>query len=147
MAPIGYQHASAIYRLTHLFVRTFGDAAVVGIQNPVRLSDDNEPEPDLTLLRPQSDFYGSGPVGPSDVYLAVEVSDSSLRYDRQVKIPLYARNGIPEAWLIDLNKQTITVYRDPAPAGYTSTRVARRGEQLASAAFPDRVLEVDDILG
>jgi Uma2 family endonuclease len=147
MSPIGHHHASVVMRLTDLFVRTFGDVALVGPQNPLHLSDDTEPQPDLTLLRPRPDFYNSGLPGPEDTFLVVEVADTSVAYDRRLKMPLYARNGIVEAWLIDVNQETITVYRDSGPAGYATRRVVRRGEQLAPAIFPDRVLAAEDILG
>jgi Uma2 family endonuclease len=147
MAPIGRMHSSIVDRLTELFFRTFGDTAQVHPQNPLHLSEDTEPQPDLTLLRRQPDFYASGLPGADDIFLVVEVADTSAGYDRRVKMPLYAHRGITEAWLIDLNRQTMTVYRDPSPTGYRSSRLVGRGDQVAPAAFPDRVLHVDDMLG
>jgi Uma2 family endonuclease len=147
MSPIGRRHASVVLRLTELFILTFRDGAMVGPQNPVTLSDDSEPQPDLTLVRRRPDFYDAGLPGPDDIFLAVEVADSSVAYDRRVKVPLYGRRGIPETWLIDLNRGTITIYQDPGPTGYGTSRVVRRGEQVAPLAFPDRVLPVVQILG
>lgn len=147
MSPIGRHHAAILFRLTELFVHTFSEVALVGSQNPIQLSDDTEPQPDLTLVRRRPDFYDSGLPRPEDIFLVVEVADTSAAYDRRLKIPLYGRSGIPEAWLIDLNHETVTIYRDSGPAGYGTSRVVRRGEQLAPAAFPDRMLAVSDILG
>lgn len=147
LPPIGRCHAAILFRLTELFVHRFSDVALVGSQNPIQLSEDAEPQPDLTLVRRRSDFYDSGLPRPDDIFLVVEVSDTSVTYDRRLKIPLYGRSGIPEAWLIDLHQEAITIYRDPGPDGYGVTRVVRRGEQLALAAFPDRVLAVSDALG
>jgi Uma2 family endonuclease len=147
MAAIGRHHAAAVLRLSDLFSATFRDVALVNTQNPIRLSDDTEPQPDLTLVRRRPDFYDSGLPGPEDVFLVVEVADTSVAYDRRLKIPLYGRSGIPEAWLIDVNKRTITVYRDPGSDGYSTTRVLRHGEQLAPIAFPDRLVTGAEILG
>ena len=146
MTPIGCLHAACVNRLNRRFSRTFGDVALVSVQNPVRLGEDSEPEPDLALLRPRADFYASGHPGPEDIFLLVEVADSSSDPDRRVKVPLYARAGIPEAWLADLEQQTITAYADPTPDGYRSVRVFRRGEVVAPGVFPDRALAVADLL-
>ncbi len=147
MSPIGHRHASIVLRLNDLFVRTFGDVALVSAQNPLHLSDDSEPQPDLSLVRRRADYYDSGLPGPQDTFLVVEVSDASVAYDRGLKMPLYGRSGIPEAWLVDLNDDTVAVYRDAGSAGYATSRVMRRGERLAVAAFPDRTIAVEDILG
>jgi len=147
MSPIGRIHAAEVIRLTELFVRTFGEAVHVSVQNPIQLAEDTEPQPDMTLLRRRHDFYASAIPGPQDVLLLVEVADTSVAFDRQVKMPLYARSGIAEHWLIDLNQETVTVYRDPGPGGYRSTQVIRRGERLAPLSFPDCELTVDSLLG
>jgi Uma2 family endonuclease len=147
MSPIGRHHASILNRLNELFVHVFGDVALVSVQNPVRLSDDTEPQPDLTLVRRRSDFYDSGLPGPEDILLVVEVADTWVPYDRRLKIPLYGRSGIAESWLIDVNRRTVTIYRDAGAGGYATSRVVRRGEHLAPAAFPDRLLAIADMLG
>jgi Uma2 family endonuclease len=147
MSPIGPVHSGDVDRLAELFFRTFADVAQVRVQNPIVLSDDTEPQPDVTLLRRRPDYYTSGLPGPDDVFLVVEIADTSLAYDRRVKMALYAGSGIVEYWLIDLNSETVAVYRDPGPEGYGTTRVARRGERLAPAAFPDRELTVEALLG
>ena len=97
LSPIGRHHASTLIRLNELFVRRFGDVALVSAQNPIRLSDDTEPQPDLALLRRRSDFYDAGLPRPEDILLGVEVADTSVAYDRRLKIPLYGRSGIAES--------------------------------------------------
>jgi Uma2 family endonuclease len=147
MAPIGRRHAGGVNRVNDLFVYIFRDVAVTAVQNPVRLDEHSEPQPDVALLRRRADYYESGHPTPADVLLLVEISDTSTAADRQVKIPLYARSGIPEVWLVGLNEDTIGVYRDPTPAGYRTVLTVRRGESLATLAFPDRLLAAADVLG
>ena len=146
MVPIGALHAGVIIRLNHLLSRLVGDRAMISPQNPVRLSDFSEPLPDVMLLCPRQDFYTSAHPGPGDVLLLMEVADSSVDYDRSVKVPLYARHSVPEVWVIDLQRGLVEVYRDPAPGGYREIRVARRGDRLSPLALPDVALSVDDIL-
>lgn len=130
MAPIGSRHASKVGYLDKLLQKAVGDRALVWAQNPARFGTYSEPQPDLMLLKPKVDFYASGHPEPQDVLLIVEVSDTSLQYDRDVKIPLYARHGIPESWLVDIENRRLTIYRqpegdryrgivDPAPLGET----------------------------
>jgi Uma2 family endonuclease len=147
MAPIGQRHAGMVNRTTNLFVRSFADDAITAVQNPVRLGEHSEPQPDVALLRHRPDFYASAHPTPADVLLLVEVAETSVASDRQVKIPLYARSGIPEVWLVDLDQGTITVYREPSASGYGTVFTVRRGETLAPLAFPDRPVAAADILG
>jgi len=146
MIPIGALHAGVIIRLNHLLSRLVGDRAMISPQNPLRLSDFSEPLPDVMLLRPRQDFYTSAHPGPGDVLLLVEVADSSVDYDRSVKVPLYTRHRVPEVWVIDLQRHLVEIYSDPAPDGYREIRVARRGDRLTPFALPDVALSVDDIL-
>lgn len=147
MTPIGRRHASCVNRLTKLFVKTFEDDAVVSVQNPVMLSEYTEPQPDLAVLRPSPELYAAGHPIPQDVFLVVEVAETSAELDRRVKLPLYAQSAIQEAWLVDLQHETVTVYRDPAPGGFRTAREMHRGEKLAPLAFPDRAVTVAAILG
>jgi Uma2 family endonuclease len=147
MSPIGSHHYGEVNRLNELFMHAFSDRAVVHIQNPIRLSEYTEPQPDVTLLQRRSDFYATHAPTPEDIFLVVEIADTSLAYDRQVKMRLYARSGVAEYWVIDLKAETVSVYREPGPDGYGMTQVVRRGEQIAPAAFPDRPVTVDAILG
>lgn len=147
MTPIGSRHAACVNRLNRLFSEGIGGRAIVSVQNPVRLSEHSEPQPDLTLLKPRPDFYAAAHPGPKDVLLVVEVAETSSDYDRQVKITLYAQAGVPEAWLVDLGGNTIAVYRKPSSGGYGEVRQVRGGQRIALEAFPDLGLSVADILG
>jgi len=146
MVPIWSRHAACVGRLTALFsARQTG--GIVWVQNPIRLGERSEPQPDLALLRPRGDFYASGYPGPQDVPLIVEVAETSADADREVKVPLYARAGIPQVWLVDLEGEVIEVYRQPSAEGYRDVRQARRGEALSVDAFPDLALAAEAILG
>ena len=147
MSPIGRRHNSRVDWCNWTFTRSLGDAAIVRVQGSIVLDDNGEPEPDLVLLRPRDDFYADVDATPADVLLIVEVADTSEEYDRRTKAPLYARHGIPEFWIVDLNRDRITRYLDPTPGGYATTRVFRRGELLSPLAFPALALAVDDVLG
>ena len=147
MPPIGGPHASCVKRIARLFFHIVGDAAVVSVQDPLRLTDRSEPVPDLMLLRPRPDFYAAGHPTAADVLLLIEVSDTTLAYDRGTKLPLHAREGVPEVWIADLKGERILVHREPSPTGYRLARTVRRGERLSSAAFPDIDFAVDDMLG
>ena len=147
MAPVGRRHVACVIRLTSVFGKRLGDAVQISVQNPIRLDEHNEPQPDVVLLKPRPDSYEAGIPRPADVLLVVEVGDTSAALDRRVKLPLYARAGIPEVWLADLGKATIRVHRDPSPTGYRTVRTVRRGERLAPLAFPDCELAAVEILG
>lgn len=121
MAPIGSRHASIVDKLYHLLHTAVGTSAIVRSQNPVRLNDISEPEPDLALLRWRDDFYGARHPGPADVLLIVEIADSSLDYDRSKKLPLYASHGIPEVWLVDLTASCVVRYAGPTSSGYATS--------------------------
>lgn len=147
MAAIGSRHAACVDRLTQLFVVHVAGQAIVRIQNPIHLSERSEPQPDLALLRPRLDFYAAGHPGPQDVLLVVEVADTSIGFDREIKIPLYASAGIPEAWLVNLPEDRIDMYRRPTSTGYQEVQRLEGGMRLSPLAFSALVLPVDDILG
>ena len=147
MSPIGRRHNSRVDWLTRTCVQGLGDRAIVRVQGSIVLDDNGEPEPDLILLRPRDDFYAHADATPADVLLIVEVADTSEAYDRRTKAPLYARHGIAELWIVDLDRDRITRYADPTPGGYATTRVFRRGESLCPLAFPTLTINVDDVLG
>jgi Uma2 family endonuclease len=148
MAPIGDRHVESVMRLNRLLSRwTLGTGEAdlfVSVQNPLALGEQGEPQPDLTLVRRRGDRSGT-PV-PEEALLIVEVADTSLIYDRGRKLPLYARAGIPEAWLVDLNADTIEVYSEPGSAGYT--RVARSGREgrVVSVTLPNLAFDASDAL-
>jgi Uma2 family endonuclease len=147
MPPIGPGHAGSVGGAAEQLMRQFGDRAHVRVQNPIRLGPHDEPQPDLALVRRRADSYRSAHPTPADVLLVIEVADTSLAADRGVKMPLYARFGLPEAWLVDLQHEVVLVHREPAADGYRLVTTARRGERLRPLAFPDRELAVDDLLG
>jgi Uma2 family endonuclease len=123
MAPVGARHAASVNALARLLQRQVGDRALVSVQNPVRLSPRSEPQPDLAVLAWRDDGYRDELPGPADVLLVVEVAESSVATDRDVKLPLYGRAGIGEAWLVDLPAGTIEVHTGPSPAGYRERSV------------------------
>lgn len=148
MSPIGSQHAGHVARVQDAVSRAVARQAIVWVQNPVDLDDYSEPEPDLTLLRPRDDFYASQHPRPADVLLVIEVSDSSARYDREVKLPLYAHAGIPEVWILDLAvADHIDMYRQPTANGYRGALRAERGDTVDLPGLAGAPVEVDALLG
>ena len=147
MSPIGRRHTACVNRLNSVFSQLLGKKVIIAVQNPIILNNLSEPQPDIALLKPRADFYESGHPQPQDIFLLIEVADSSLEYDRDVKIPLYASSGITEVWLVDIYQQVIIVYRYPSENGYRDIQTLSRGEKLSISAFPENNLFVDDILG
>lgn len=121
MAPIGSPHVSTVLHLDHLLKDAVKGQALVLVQAPIVLDEYSAPQPDLALLRPRHDYYRSSLASPADILLIVEVAQSSLRYDRSVKVPLYARHGIPEVWLIDTASRRLARYRTPLQGTYART--------------------------
>jgi Uma2 family endonuclease len=148
MAPIGSGHASVVVGLADIFYAGLArNRATISIQNPLELSDRTQPQPDVMVLAHRSDRYvGHHPV-PRDVELLIEVSDTTLQWDRDVKLPLYAREGVQEVWLVDLSTGAILVYREPEAGAYNDVQVASRGDVISPTAFPDLSIEVNYILG
>ena len=147
MSPIGRPHKSSVDRLNDFFAPRVQGRAIVRVQSSIVLGEYGEPEPDITLLRFRADFYRDSDEEPGDILLVVEVADTSEGYDRRTKAPMYARFGIPELWIADLNRDRVTVYTDPTPDGYATTRVFRRGESMTPLAFPNLTILVEEILG
>ena len=147
MSPIGPLHAGTVGRLTMLFSSHLGQRAIVWVQNPVQLrAEDSEPQPDIALLHLRADFYTSAHPAVQDVYLVVEVADTTVEKDRHVKFPIYARAGVSEAWLLDVEAQCLEVHRHPGPDGYQDVRRLQHDASLSPLAFPDCVLMVADLL-
>jgi Uma2 family endonuclease len=147
MSPIGSPHAAAVNRANQLFVLRTAGRAVVAVQNPIRLNTFSEPQPDLSVLRPRDDFYESALPRPADVLLVIEIAETTLRFDRDVKAPVYGRNGIVEYWLVDLAGETVTRYRTPGNDAYTDVVALSRGQVLSPLHLPDVVMGTDDLLG
>ncbi|MEG5199208.1 Uma2 family endonuclease [Microcoleus sp. A6-C5] len=147
MAAIGTRHATCVRRLIGQFRQIPEEIAILDVQNPIQLTERTEPQPDVVLLQPRADYYAIAHPIPSEVLLLVEVSDSTVDFDRDVKVPNYARSGIQEVWLWDLEVNCLEVYRDATADGYTSMQKFERGEQVSPLAFPEFVVSIDLILG
>ena len=142
MPPINPRHAGKTTRLTRIFSECVGDSALISVQNPLVLGDRSEPEPDLMLLRPRKDYYETANPGPEDVLLVVEIADTSLEYDRNVKIPLYAANGIPEVWLLNLQNERLEIHLDPGPSGYRKLLLPDPEHMVAPVSLPQAAFQV-----
>ncbi|BAP55641.1 hypothetical protein THII_1344 [Thioploca ingrica] len=134
MAAIGNRHIFFVNQLTDILVPQVRSFATVSVQNPIRLGDLSEPQPDLVILRGRPRDYRHKPATVSDVLLLIEVAESSFRYDKQIKVPLYARYGIIETWLFDLERAVVEVYRDPQIAGYAQLQTMNATVQLSPQA-------------
>jgi len=145
MAAIGAKHFRCVNRLNRLLVLALGTTASVSVQNPVRLSDITMPQPDLAVLHGQD--VDDTVALPEDVYLVIEVSDSTLASDRSTKLPSYARAGIAEAWIVDLKAGRIERHTDPGTTGYRLIAILERGDTLASTVLPAIAISVDVVLG
>jgi Uma2 family endonuclease len=146
VAAIGSRHAGCVKRLIRLLVRGVGDRGLVQAQDPVRLDDVSEPEPDIALLRPRADDYTSAHPGPEDVLLIIEVADTTTAFDREVKGPLYAAAGIREYWLVDLDADRVEVFRDPRGRTYRHVTSHGRGDVLRPAELPELEVPLQRIL-
>jgi Uma2 family endonuclease len=147
MAPIGLRHAGCVARLVSIFGARLGASVIVWPQNPIRLADDTEPEPDVALLKPSPDFYSKGRPRPQDVLLLVEVADSSLEKDQTIKVPMYAQAGIDLLWIVNLIGDVVEVYASPVNGTYTELRRVGRGETLSLPVAQGINVSVDEILG
>jgi Uma2 family endonuclease len=145
-AVIGPPHGSGVDRANRELVRVVGDKAIVRVQGAIESNDYNEPEPDIVLLRPKEDFYSGKQPGPGDIYLVIEIADSSLAYDRNIKAKLYAETGVPEYWLADINRGILFVYSDSNGVAYRLVRQFQRDEKLAPALLPDCPIRLDVLL-
>ena len=144
MAPIGSKHAFIVNQISQTFSADVGGKCLVSTQNPIRLGEHSEPQPDVALLR--SGNYMDALPAAADVLLIVEVSDSTLEYDRDVKIELYARHGIPEVWLLDLNAREITVYREPVEGLYRLISKRSSSEAVSAMTMPDVSVRLADLM-
>ena len=141
MPAISGSHAAIVRQFARLVVKQVGEGYIVDVQNPIRLNDDSEPQPDLAIIRDHD--YGGEVPGAADVTLLIEVADSSIDYDRNRKLPRYAAAGIPESWLVDVTGQTIARYSEPRGGRYQQIAIAQRGQTLDSVALPTVTIAVD----
>lgn len=147
LSPIGSRHMACVNRLTAAISRQIDQSVIVSVQNSIQLDDYSEPQPDLALLRMQPDFYAAALPTAADVLLLIEVADTSLEYDRGVKLPRYARAGIPEVWLVDLQENIVRAYSQPTENGYQIIRQLRPGQAAIATMIPGLAVAVNDILG
>lgn len=147
MAAIGVRHASCVNRLVNLLIKLLEERIILAPQNPIELGDTSQPQPDIALLRPRADFYQTSFPQAGDIFLLIEVADSTVKYDREVKIPLYAENNIIEVWLVDVNQQVVEVYREPIKQGYQRIETFGQNQNLMIKAFPDVNIAVNEIFG
>lgn len=147
MAPIGSRHGSTVKRLNALLMAAVGARGVVSVQDPLRLGELSEPQPDLMLLKPRADFYADAHPTAADVLLLIEVADTSARYDREIKLPLYARHGVGEVWIVDLEARLVRFHRAPVDGAYTEGRTTERPGLMPIAALPGVAIDLSAIFG
>lgn len=145
MSPIGTKHAACVNRLAAKFMYKLGSQVILSVQNSILLGNNSQPQPDIAVLKYRDDFYEEALPKPEDILLIVEVADSSIAYDRDVKAPLYAAAGIPEMWLFDVNTKTITSFSQPSALGYKQIYHHTQGDRLSILAFDDVVFEWEEL--
>jgi Uma2 family endonuclease len=141
------RHASATMRLSRLRLEALAEEAIVSVHGQLRLDDHSEPEPDLMLLKPREDFYAAAHPTVADVLLLIEVADTSARYDREIKLPLYARHGVPEVWIVDLDARLLCFFRSPVGESYADTRTTANPGATRIGAFADVSIDLAPIFG
>jgi Uma2 family endonuclease len=147
MSPVGRQHAACVDRLNELLVLGLSTRVIVRVQSPIRLNNNSEPQPDIAILQRRTDFYAEGHPQPEDIFALVEVSDTTVEFDRTIKVPLYAQYRIPEVWIVDLNAQAVQVYREPNSSGYQQVQTFRHGQTLFFQAFTTIQFSTEQVLG
>lgn len=148
MAPINFPHAVCVSRIDHSLRKTLGvEAAYIWVQNPIQFKGKSRLQPDIAVLKWRDDLYTGKNPTPEDVLLLIEVAESSVRYDRYIKAPRYARAGIPELWIVLVKLGTVEVYTEPGETGFGKVHQAGRGESLPLPPPLDGSISIDDIFG
>ncbi|HYY59553.1 MAG TPA: Uma2 family endonuclease [Pyrinomonadaceae bacterium] len=147
ISPIGSRHAACVSFLGNLLNRQLGDKLIVSTQDPIRLDDFSEPQPDIALLRWRDDFYRHAHPQPADVLLVIEVADTTVDSDRLIKIPLYAKAGIKEVWLVNLPEEKIELYAEPSGGAYQVAREFKRGEEAQAHGIEGLSVGVAAVIG
>jgi Uma2 family endonuclease len=147
MSPIGSRHAACVKFLSRHLNHTIGNIALISTQDPIQLDDFTEPQPDVALLRLRDNFYSDSHPTPQDVLLVIEVADTTVDYDRLVKLPLYAKAGIPEVWIVNLPADRVEIYASPNNGAYKIAAEVKRGEQAQSQTISSLSIPADMILG
>ena len=145
MAPIGSRHLAKVNRLARLFSAAVGEHAIVSVQNPIALPPHNEPQPDIALLKPRLDDYESALPTTDDILLIVEVADTTLNYDRDAKLPIYARHSIVEVWLVDIIGQKLTVHREPGPKGYSRLLTPEKNDAVTPLLCATAAIQLSEL--
>ena len=145
MAPIGSRHAGTVEQVARILHRAAGEHFMIRTQQPISLGEHSEPEPDIAVVLPRGDYYKMRHPVPTDVLLIIEVSGASLRYDHDVKMPLYAKHGIPEAWVIDLEHRQLTRYNDPRAGVYATVDAPRSDPTIAPRLLPEIRLDLSAV--
>lgn len=146
-APVTPLHSGCLAWLHRRFSVAGDERYIVSTKQPLVLGDFSCPQPDLALLQYRADFYRMAHPGPAETFLVVELADTTLRFDREVKAPLYARFGIPEYWLVNLPEQCVEVYRQPQAGGYQSVARLERRDTLVPLAWPELQVAIEELLG
>ena len=145
--PQNVPHVSILMRMQYRLHERLGERVMIAQQSPVVISDRSEPEPDFALIRWRDDYYACAKPTNADTLAIVEVADSTLRMDRGRKRTVYARAGIPEYWIVNVRAEQIEIHRGPHGGAYPAPRIAKRGDSVSFAAFPDAVFTVGELLG
>ena len=146
MSPIGPRHGGCVKELARLFLPLSPDRAIISIQDPLHLETDQEPQPDVMLLKPRPDRYRKAHPRPTEVLLLIEVADTTLNFDMGEKLALYAGAGIPEYWLFDLPGERVLVHSEPVGDEYLRIRELRPPGSLAPMAFADLAIDLAEVL-
>ncbi|MEZ4706465.1 MAG: Uma2 family endonuclease [Caldilineaceae bacterium] len=147
MSPVGSRHVACVNRLNQSISRIVGEEAIVSVQNPIRIRPDSQPEPDIAILRPRDDFYANALPEAIDVLLLIEVSDSSLDYDKEIKLGIYGRGGVPEVWIVNLHDEQVDSYRGPFNGGYRLRERFLLGENIKAELLPALEVNISQIFG
>ena len=147
MAAKGTAHSAAVSRSEHLLRERLGSRVLLRFQDPIRLNDYSEPEPDVAVVRPDPRYYEDHHPTPTEIFLLIEVADTSLKFDCETKAPAYARSGIVEYWVLDVNDRKLHVYRSPSANGYQSETILAEALTIEPLAFPECVIAVKELLG
>lgn len=145
MAPIGPGHLGTVALLNKVMVVAAADKAVVSVQSSILLSDHSQPQPDLVLLKPRADYYRHALPTPADILLLIEVADTTIEYDRDIKLPLYARSGIPEVWLVNLKDEAIEIHQEPGVKGYQRVLRPEGDKVISPVLLPDFCLNLQQL--
>lgn len=147
MSPIGARHAACVKRLNTLLIRFTGQQCIVSVQDSIRLGNFSEPEPDVALLRYRKDFYAAQLPVATDVFLLIEVADSALNYDQEIKLPLYAKASVPEVWIVNLNENLVETYRQPTHGTYGHVQTYQADQTITASTLPTVFVQVKEVLG